>query len=108
MVRVSPFRREGLRFAAKPDVMPLWEAEALARALARYMPLDSVGRMMAERAAEARAGQEFLEAFQIVMDARQWDPRPLWDQLTPAGRLRIPLGKDAAGHTVWLDLERGR
>ena len=93
-----------LRFAARPDVMALHEAEALARALARYAPLDEASRALAERVAEQRAGQEFLDLFGIG-DARMWDPRVGWGQLKPADRLRIPLGKDSTGHVVWLDLK---
>ena len=36
MVRVSPLAEEGLACAATPDVMPLVEAEVLARAVAAW------------------------------------------------------------------------
>lgn len=104
MVQVSPVRREGLRFAATPDVLSINEAEVLARALSRYTPTDSAEQLLADRAAEARAGQDFLDEFSIT-DARLWDPRPMWDALTPAERLRVPLGKGPAGRTVWLDIK---
>jgi DNA segregation ATPase FtsK/SpoIIIE, S-DNA-T family len=107
MVRVSPLRRDGLRFAATPDFMSVNEAEVLARALSRYTPTDDATQLLVDRAAEARAGQEFLDLFSIA-DARLWDPRPMWDQLTPAERLRIPLGRGTLGaKTVWLDMKEG-
>ena len=55
----------GLAFAATPDVMPLVEAEVLARAVAAWEPQDAATRFVAERAADARAGQDFLDLFQI-------------------------------------------
>jgi S-DNA-T family DNA segregation ATPase FtsK/SpoIIIE len=95
----------GLRFAARADVMPLHEAEVLARALARYTPLDDIARALAQRAAEQRAGQEFLDVFGIT-DAREWNPRTLWEAVKkPGERLKVPLGKDAGGNIVWLDLK---
>src|SRR6185312_11231433 len=81
-------RIAGLRFAARPDVMPLAEAEVLARLLAGYTPLDDLGRQQALRVAEQRAGQEFLDVFGIN-DAREWDPTTLWDQMKPAQRLKV-------------------
>ncbi|MCK5756079.1 MAG: type VII secretion protein EccCb, partial [Mycobacterium sp.] len=107
MVRVSPLAEEGLAFAATPDVMPLVEAEVLARAVAAWEPQDAATRFVAERAADARAGQDFLDLFQIE-DARVWDPTTLWSQLTTTTRLRAPVGKNpATGKTVWLDLKEG-
>ena len=96
-------RIAGLRFAARPDVMPLAEAEVLARLLAGYTPLDDLGRQQALRVAEQRAGQEFLDVFGIN-DAREWDPTTLWDQMKPAQRLKVPIGSNG-GNTVWLDLK---
>ncbi|MFA5712127.1 type VII secretion protein EccCb [Mycolicibacterium sp.] len=105
MVRVSPLTEEGLAFAATPDVMPLVEAEVLARAVAAWEPQDAATRFVAERAADARAGQDFLDLFNIA-DARVWDPHTLWSQMTTASRLRAPLGKNpTTGQTVWLDLK---
>lgn len=104
MVAVSSTVREGLRFAATPDVMPLHEAAALARMLARYAPTDDAERVLAERAGEARAGQDFLDAFGIV-DARTWDPRIGWGQITPSERLRVPIGRKLNGELVFLDLK---
>ena len=75
MVRVSPLAEEGLAFAATPDVMPLVEAEVLARAVAAWEPQDAATRYVAERAASARAGQDFLDLFQIE-DARVWVAGP--------------------------------
>ena len=54
MVRISGVPK-GLRFAATPDAMPIAEAEALARALARYEPSDDALKLLADRAADARA-----------------------------------------------------
>jgi S-DNA-T family DNA segregation ATPase FtsK/SpoIIIE len=104
MVRVAPRVREGLRFAATPDVMDIFEAEALARALARWTPTDDAERLLAQRAAEARAGQEFLDAHGIF-DARTWDPTLNWSQVTASERLRVPIGKSPGGQTVWLDIK---
>ncbi|ODQ85893.1 type VII secretion protein EccCb [Mycolicibacterium holsaticum] len=107
MVQVSPVVEAGLAFAATPDVMPLVEAEVLARAVAAWEPEDAATRFVAERAADARAGQDFLDLFQIE-DARVWDPHALWSQQTVTTRLRAPLGKNpTTGKTVWLDLKEG-
>ncbi|WP_204809362.1 type VII secretion protein EccCb [Mycobacterium riyadhense] len=104
MVAVSSTVRHGLRFAATPDVMPLHEAAALARMLSRYAPTDDAERVLAERAGEARAGQDFLDAFGIT-DARLWDPTIAWGQVTPAERVRLPIGKKLNGELVYLDLK---
>lgn len=106
MVRVSPTVRAGMRFAATPDVMALHEAEALARALARFTPTDDAERLLAQRAAEARAGQDFLDAYGIA-DARTWDPTIGWSQVVPAERLKVPIGKTPSGQVVLLDLKEG-
>jgi DNA segregation ATPase FtsK/SpoIIIE, S-DNA-T family len=104
MVRVSPVAREGFTFAVTPDFLSLGEAEVLARALAHWEPSDDAAQLLADRAANARAGQEFLDLFGIG-DARLWDPRQLWGQVTGADRLRVPLGKTPTGKVVWLDLK---
>lgn len=104
MVAVSNTVHDGLRFAATPDVMPLHEAAALARMLSRYTPTDDAERVLAERAGEARAGQDFLEAFGIV-DARTWNPTQGWGQVTPSERLRVPIGRKLNGELVYLDLK---
>jgi type VII secretion protein EccCb len=104
VVRVSPVTREGFTFAVAPDFLSLGEAEVLARALARWEPSDDAAQLLADRAANARAGQEFLDVFGIA-DARLWDPRQLWGQVTGADRLRVPLGKTPTGKVVWLDLK---
>lgn len=107
MVQVSLTRREGLLFAATPDYVSRNEFEVLARSLARWEPVDEAGRLIAKKATDARAGQEFLDVWGI-QDARTWDPTPLWDALTPASRLVVPLGKAAVGgRVVWLDLKEG-
>jgi DNA segregation ATPase FtsK/SpoIIIE, S-DNA-T family len=104
MVRVSPVSREGFTFAVTPDFLSVGEAEVLARALAHWEPSDDAAQLLADRAANARAGQEFLDVFGIA-DARLWDPRHLWGQVTGADRLRVPLGKTPTGKVVWLDLK---
>jgi S-DNA-T family DNA segregation ATPase FtsK/SpoIIIE len=104
MVRVSPVARDGFTFAVTPDFLSVGEAEVLARALAHWEPSDDAAQLLADRAANARAGQEFLDVFGIA-DARLWDPRQLWGQVTGADRLRVPLGKTPTGKVVWLDLK---
>jgi len=91
MVQVSPPRRKGLTFAAVPDRMSMVEAQLLGRAMARWAPLDEQARKRAEAAAEAAAGQAYLDLYGIT-DAAQFNPHHLWDRLTPAERLRVPLG----------------
>ncbi len=107
MVRIASGIPKGLRFAATPDAMPIAEAEALARALARWEPSDDALKLLADRAADARAGQEYLDVFHIE-DARTWDPTTVWSRLTSASpdRLKIPLGRNpTTGKTVFLDLK---
>lgn len=106
MVRVAPSTRDDLRFAAEPDFLSATEAEVLARALARWQPSDDAAELLADRAADARSGQEFLDFFGIG-DARQWDPHQLWGRAIGPDRLRVPLGKMPAGKVVWLDLKEG-
>lgn len=107
MVKVAGTIPKGLRFAATPDWMPIPEAEALARALARWEPSDDALKLLADRAADARAGQEFLDVYNIE-DARTWDPNTLWSRLTSSSpdRLKVPLGRNpTTGKTVFLDLK---
>lgn len=106
MVQVPVRPGRGLRFAAAPDVMSLSEAEVLARALAHYSLTDDAAEFLAARDAQARAGQDFAELFDII-DARVWDPRPLWDRLTAGERLKVPLGKGISGKVEWLDIKEG-
>lgn len=106
MVEISATVRDGLRFAATPDVMPLHEAQALARALARFTPTDDAERLLAKRAAEARAGQDFLDIFGII-DPRTWDPTIGWSQVSPTERLKVAIGKTPSGQVVFLDLKEG-
>lgn len=107
-VEVSSRYSRGLKFAATPDVMPEVEAEVFARALARFEREDAATRLLAERAADARAGQDFLDLFEVA-DARQWDPHTLWSKGTAHSRLRVPLGKNpTSGKTVWLDLKEDK
>ncbi len=106
MVQVSLAKREGLLFAATPDYMSRNEFATLARSLARYVPEDEAGKVLAKAASEIRSGQEFLDMYGIE-DARVWNPRALWDSLTPASRLKIPVGKAVVGgKVVWLDLKQ--
>ncbi|MBS9535984.1 type VII secretion protein EccCb [Mycobacterium sp. M1] len=107
MVEVAASVAKGLGFAATPDVMSLAEAEVLARALARFEVSDDAALLLANRAADARAGQDFLDTFDIE-DARTWHPELLWSKMTSTSpeRLRIPLGKNPhTGKLVWLDLK---
>ena len=106
MVRVSGTARPGLSFAVTPDFLDVQEAEVFARAMARWQPSDDAAQLLADRAADARAGQEFLDLF-AISDARLWDPHSLWDRVTGADRLRIPLGKTPQNKVVWLDLKEG-
>src|ERR1700756_3691899 len=84
--------------------MDVAEAEVFARAMARWQPSDDASQLLAERAADARAGQEFLDLFGIT-DARLWDPHSLWERVTGADRLRMPIGKTPQGKVVWLDIK---
>ena len=103
MVQVSA--RAVMAFAAAPDVMPLVEAEVLARAVARWRASNEGREYAAQREADSRAGQEFVKLFGIG-DARQWDPHTTWGQLTATTRLRAPIGRNpTSGRTVSLDLK---
>lgn len=106
MVAVTRSIPTGLRFAAEPDIMPIYEAEALARALAGYTPTDEAESLLAKTAEEARAGQDFTDALGIY-DLRIWDPRLNWNNLSPANRLRAPIGKALDGRVVYLDMKEG-
>ena len=98
--------REGLRFAATPDVMPLHEAEALARVLARFAPTDDAERLLAQRAGEARAGQDFLDAYGDC-GRPHVGPHHRVGPGHPAERLKVPIGKTPNGQVVFLDLKEG-
>ncbi len=52
MVAVTRSMPTGLRFAAEPDIMPIYEAEALARALAAFTPTDEAESLLAKTAEE--------------------------------------------------------
>ncbi len=104
MVQVSQRARQGLRFAATPDVLSVAEAEVFARAVARFNVTDDAARFLAEHAAQSQAGQDFLDVFDIG-DLRAWDPRALWRQLTPSERLKVPLGKGVSGRVEWIDIK---
>ena len=106
MVAVTRSMPMGLRFAAEPDIMPIYEAEALARALAAFTPTDEAESLLARTAEEARAGQDFTDALGIY-DLRVWDPRLNWNNLSPANRLRVPIGKALNGRLVYLDVKEG-
>lgn len=106
MVAVTRSLPTGLRFAAEPDIMPIYEAEALARALAAFTPTDEAESLLAKTAEEARAGQDFTDALGIY-DLRIWDPRLNWNTLSPANRLRVPIGKALDGRLVHLDIKEG-
>ena len=105
MTEVSSRYAKGLKFAAKPDVMSQVEFEVFARAISRFEREDAATRLLAERAADARGGQDFLDFFEIA-DARPWDPHTLWSKMTVQNRLRAALGKNpTSGKPVWLDLK---
>lgn len=104
MVAVTKSIPSGLRFAAVPDIMPIYEAEALARALAAFTPTDEAESLLAKTAAEARAGQDFTDMLGIY-DLRSWNPVPRWNDLSPADRLRAPIGRTSSGQLVHLDIK---
>lgn len=104
MVAVTKSMPAGLLFAAVPDIMPIYEAEALARALAAFTPTDEAESVLAKAAAEARAGQDFTDTMGIY-DLRSWNPVPRWNDLAPADRLRAPIGKTPNGQLVYLDIK---
>ncbi|QIV79932.1 type VII secretion protein EccCb [Mycolicibacterium frederiksbergense] len=106
MVVVTRSMPTGLRFAAQPDIMPIYEAEALARALAGFTPTDEAESLLAKNAEEARAGQDFTDALGIY-DLRTWNPTLNWNSLSPANRLRAPIGKAVDGRLVYLDMKEG-
>jgi S-DNA-T family DNA segregation ATPase FtsK/SpoIIIE len=106
MVAVTRSMPTGLRFAAEPDIMPIFEAEALARALAAFTPTDEAESLLAKTAEEARAGQDFTDALGIY-DLRTWNPLLNWNNLSPANRLRAPIGKALDGRVVYLDMKEG-
>lgn len=106
MVAVTRSMPTGLRFAAEPDIMPIYEAEALARALAGFTPTDEAESLLAKTAEEARAGQDFTDALGIY-DLRTWNPMLYWNTLSPANRLRVPMGKALDGRLVYLDMKEG-
>jgi S-DNA-T family DNA segregation ATPase FtsK/SpoIIIE len=86
--------------------MPIYEAEALARALAGFTPTDEAESLLAKNAEEARAGQDFTDALGIY-DLRTWNPLLNWNNLSPANRLRAPIGKALNGRVVHLDMKEG-
>ncbi|MCV7079671.1 hypothetical protein, partial [Mycobacterium szulgai] len=75
MVAVTRAMPMGLRFAAEPDIMPIYEAEALARALAAFTPTDEAESLLARTAEEARARTGLRPMRLGIYDLRVWDPR---------------------------------
>ena len=83
-----------------PDTLSLAEAEALARELAPLRPAR--GGAPGE---DALAVNTTLTALLGIAEARALDLRGCGARARPAGRLRVPIGLDASGQPVELDIK---
>jgi DNA segregation ATPase FtsK/SpoIIIE, S-DNA-T family len=82
-----------------PDVLSLAEADALARQLAPLRP--SVGG----RADDPLAADTTLTSLLGIGDPLMLDVSSLWRPRPPRSRLRVPIGSDADGVPVELDIK---
>jgi ESX secretion system protein EccC len=82
-----------------PDALSLAEAEALARQLAPLRPASAAA------AADPLASDTTLTALLGIGDPLALSTRSLWRQRPARARLRVPIGTDAAGQPVELDIK---
>jgi S-DNA-T family DNA segregation ATPase FtsK/SpoIIIE len=83
-----------------PDILSLAEAEALARELAPLRPAR--GGAAGE---DALAVNTTLTTLLGIADARALDLPGLWRSRPARSRLRVPIGLDASGQPVELDIK---
>ena len=81
-----------------PDALSLAEADALARQLAPLRP-------GAGRADDPLAADTTLTSLLGIADPLHLDVPALWRPRPPRGRLRVPIGTDADGMPVELDIK---
>jgi S-DNA-T family DNA segregation ATPase FtsK/SpoIIIE len=87
-------------FIGVPDALSLLEAEALARQLAPLRPADPGGH-----AGDALTATTTLTALLGVTSLRGLDVAALRRGRAPRDRLRVPIGHDADGQPVELDIK---
>ncbi|WP_198041410.1 type VII secretion protein EccCa [Micromonospora chokoriensis] len=85
---------------ARPDRMSVARATAIARLLSPYR----IG-VVTETAADTLASDFDLGAMLNIPDVKRLDLAKLWAPRSISDRLRVPIGIDAAGHSVELDIK---
>jgi S-DNA-T family DNA segregation ATPase FtsK/SpoIIIE len=83
-----------------PDALSVPEAEALARMLCPLRP-----RAAAEQREDALAADVSLAALLGVGDPGALDAESMWRRRAPRDLLRVPIGTDADGNPVELDIK---
>ncbi|HSZ39975.1 MAG TPA: type VII secretion protein EccCa [Trebonia sp.] len=82
-----------------PDALSRPEAEALARTVAPLRPPSE------DQAEDALAADVSLTALLGVDDPRAVDVQSMWRRRSPRDLLRVPIGTDADGNPVELDIK---
>lgn len=84
----------------RPDEMPTWQFESLARQLARQRTLDAV----AVAGDDDDSALDVVDLLGIDLDS-SLDAEPTWAPRGAADFLRVPFAVDDAGAPVYLDLK---
>ncbi|HET9876929.1 MAG TPA: type VII secretion protein EccCa, partial [Mycobacterium sp.] len=84
-------------FSVRPDRMALTDALVCARRLAGYRVAGST--------AVAPSGRPHWPALLGIGDVTRFEPQTLWDRVEQRDRLCVPIGTDAAGNVVRLDIK---
>nr|WP_245557076.1 type VII secretion protein EccCa [Jongsikchunia kroppenstedtii] len=93
----------GVEEFATPDQVSAAEAEAFARAMARYRLATAATLINLEQ--DAAPVDPGLFSLLGVADPAQVDPERLWRKRSPRERLRVPVGYSASGSAIEIDLK---
>lgn len=93
----------GVEEFATPDQVSVAEAEAFARAMARYRLATAAALINLEQ--DAAPVDPGLFSLLGVADPAQIDPDRLWRRRSARERLRVPVGYSASGSAIEIDLK---